>query len=38
MLGKIYCAEGWSSKLGAEGCEEDKRLDIHRELKDVSEL
>jgi hypothetical protein len=30
--------EGCSSTLGAEGCEDDKRLDIHRELKDVKEL
>jgi hypothetical protein len=32
--------EGWwcSSKLGAEGLEEDRRVDMNRELRDVSEF
>ena len=34
MLGKISCMEGWPSTLGGEGCEENKKLDIHRELKE----
>jgi hypothetical protein len=39
--GKISLIEGclwWSSTLGAEGREEERRLDIHRELRDVSVL
>jgi hypothetical protein len=38
VLGKISCVKGWSSTMGVEGCEEDKRLDIHQELKNVGEL
>lgn len=34
----ISSIEGWSSTLGAEGREDDRRDDIHRELRDVREL